>query len=221
MVTGQSKVFLCDFDGTISLSCLCDFLYSQFASCGLKYTELWTQGIIGTREEIETTFRYITASRGEMEKALDTISIDSEFPRFYQYCRENNLELFIVSDSLEWAIRYVLARAGVNDIQVIANQIIFEEKGYRFDFPYFNPASPKAGVHKLDIAEKFKAEGKYVYQIGDGRTDFEATQAVDFIFARDALWDFCRKNNLPSFHYDDFSDILNYLKDPTHDSQSD
>lgn len=212
----QSKVFLCDFDGTISRSCLCDFLYSRFASCGLKYTELWEQGIIGTKEEIETTFRYIQATRVEMEEALDSISIDPGFKQFYDYCRKNGFTLAIVSDSLEWAIRYVLGRAGITDIRVMANQIFFEEKGYHFDFPYFDPASPKAGVFKLGIARKYKAEGKMVYQIGDGRTDFEATQAADFIFARDALWEFCLENRLPAFQYEDFSGILNYLKDPNH-----
>ncbi len=212
MTNSPSKTILCDFDGTISRTCLCDFLYGQFASCGMKYTEMWTAGKIGTREEIDSTFQYISASREEMEKALDIVELVPGFSQFYNHCREAGDELIIVSDGLEWAIRYMIAKAGVTDIRVMANRIFFEEQGYRFEFPYFNPVSPKAGVHKLSIARKFKDAGQRVYLIGDGRTDFEATQAADFVFARDALWDYCRENGIPSFHYEDFFDILDYVK---------
>jgi 2,3-diketo-5-methylthio-1-phosphopentane phosphatase len=180
----------------------------------MKYSDLWAEGKIGTREEIESTFQYIHASRKEMEEGLDTIAIIPGFKEFYDYCRTMGFELIIVSDSLEWAIRYKLAKIGIEEIKVMANQITFEDKGFHFSFPYFSPASPKYGVCKLDVAQKYKKEGRKVYQIGDGRTDFEATQAAEFIFARDALWDYCRENHLLSFKYDDFFDILGYIRDP-------
>ena len=214
MTDSLPKTILCDFDGTITRACLCDFLYERFASCGLKYSDMWAEGKIGTKEEIETSFQFIKASREEMEQALKTIPMVPGFKQFYEFCKANAWELVIVSDSLEWAIRYVLGQAGITDIRVMANQIFFEGEGYRFDFPYFNPAAPKAGVRKLDVARRFKGEGKLVYLIGDGRTDFEATQAADFIFARDALWEYCLEKQLPSFHYEDFFDILQYAEHP-------
>jgi len=212
MTHNQPLTIMCDFDGTISPTCLCDFLYEKFAACGVQYSELWAQGMIGTREEIETTFQYISASRAEMEKALATVAMVPGFREFYDHCRTNGTELVVVSDGLEWAIRYMLSRVGVEDIQVMANQIFFENGGYRFNFPYFDPAAPKAGVYKKAIADQIKQGGGRVYLIGDGRTDFEAARAADFVFARDALWDYCQQHQLPARRYEDFFDILDYFQ---------
>jgi 2-hydroxy-3-keto-5-methylthiopentenyl-1-phosphate phosphatase len=214
MNSSSPKTFLCDFDGTISRTCLCDFLYSQFATCGLKYSDMWAEGKVGTKEEIETTFQFIHASRTEMEKALDTIEVVPGFKQFYETCREQGYNLIIVSDGLEWAIRYVIASVGVKDIQVMSNRIFFEGEKYRFEFPFYSLVSPKVGVYKLDIARNFKKDGRPVFLIGDGKTDFDAAQAVDFVFARDALWEFCQEKKLPSFHYENFFDILKYIEDP-------
>jgi 2,3-diketo-5-methylthio-1-phosphopentane phosphatase len=205
---------LCDFDGTITRQCLCDFLYEEFASCGLKYSEQWADGSIGTKEEIESSFQFIQASQQEMERALATVDVVAGFKEFYNFCRDNQLELIIVSDGLEWAIRYVLSRVGVVDIRVMSNRIFFEPQGFRFEFPYYNPEARQTGVCKRDIVEAFKAQGNHIVMIGDGRTDFEASQSADFVFARDALWEYCQVHNLPSYRYNDFFDILAYFKKP-------
>ena len=204
---------LCDFDGTITRACLCDFLYEEFASCGLKYSEQWAEGKIGTREEIESSFQFIRASRGEMESALATIEVVPGFKEFYDYCREQALPLTIVSDGLEWAIRYVLGRVGVTDIEVMSNRIFFEPQGFRFEFPYYNPEAVQTGVCKRDIVEAFKQKGERIIMIGDGRTDFDASRYADFVFARDTLWEFCREYKIPSRQFDNFFDILAVFQD--------
>jgi 2,3-diketo-5-methylthio-1-phosphopentane phosphatase len=147
-----------------------------------------------------------------MEQALQTVPVTPGFKEFYDYCRSEGLNLVIVSDGLDWAIRFLLSRIGIQEIEVLSNQIIFEEKGHRFNFPYYNEASPKVGVRKMDIALDFKKESQLVYLIGDGRTDFEAAKVVDFVFARDELWDFCKKHHLPSFQHHDFFEILDALQ---------
>jgi 2,3-diketo-5-methylthio-1-phosphopentane phosphatase len=205
---------LCDFDGTITRACLCDFLYKEFASCGLKFSELWAEGKIGTKEEIESSFQFIQASREEMERALASIEVVPGFEEFYQFCRDKGLELTIVSDGLEWAIRYVLSRVGVKDIRVMSNRIFFEPQGFRFEFPYYNPSAAQTGVCKRDIVDALKEKGERIIMIGDGRTDFEASRLADFVFARDALWDYCQEHHIPSWQYDNFFDILAYIQNP-------
>lgn len=205
---------LCDFDGTITRACLCDFLYGEFASCGLKFSELWAEGQIGTKEEIESSFQFIRATREEMESALATIEVVPGFKAFYDFCREQALSLTIVSDGLEWAIRYVLGRVGVTDIQVMSNRIFFEPGGFRFEFPYYNASAAQTGVCKRDIVDAFKQKGERIVMIGDGRTDFDASRLADFVFARDALWDYCQEHQLPSRQFENFFDILAFIQDP-------
>jgi 2-hydroxy-3-keto-5-methylthiopentenyl-1-phosphate phosphatase len=217
MANSPSTIFLCDFDGTISPTSLCDYLYKNFASCGMKYSDLWAQGKIGTREEIESSFGYIQASREDMEVALSKVSVVAGFKDFYTHCRNHQLDLIVASDGLEWAIRFVLKLAGVVEISVMANRIFFTEQGFQFDFPFFNPKSPRNGVYKLDIVENFRRQGKRVFLIGDGITDIEAAQSADFVFARDALWDHCRNQGIPSHQYQDFFEILAYIRNPEND----
>lgn len=212
MKNTQPTTIMCDFDGTISQLCLGDFLYEKFASCGLKYADLWAEGKIGTREEIISSFQHISASREEMEQVIETLPAIPGFKAFYDFCQSEDYNLIIVSDGLDWSIRYFLSQIGVKEIEVLSNQIIFEENGHRFNFPYYNEANPKSGVCKEDIAMEFKQSGQSVYLIGDGRTDFEAAKVVDFVFARDGLWDYCKEHNLPSFHYNDFFEIIDALQ---------
>jgi 2-hydroxy-3-keto-5-methylthiopentenyl-1-phosphate phosphatase len=214
MADFPSIVFLCDFDGTISPISLCDYLYKNFASCGMKYSDLWAQGKVGTREEIESSFKAIQASREDMEVSLSKVPVVAGFKDFYTYCQNHKLDLIVASDGLEWAIRYVLKMAGVVNISVMANRIFFTDRGFNFDFPYFNPKFPRSGVYKLDIVERIKGEGRRVFLIGDGITDIEAAQAADFVFARDALWEYCQKQKIPSHPYQDFFEILAYICDP-------
>lgn len=213
MAKRKSPTILCDFDGTITRACLCDFLYGEFASCGLKYSNLWGEGKIGTKEEIESSFQYIQASREEMEAALATVEIVPGFRDFYDYCRREGLELVIVSDGLDWAIRYVLSQVGVSDIRVMSNRIFFEPRGFRFEFPYYNPQAAQTGVCKGDIVERFKQAGETIVLIGDGRTDYDASRLADFVFTRDELWTYCQAHELPSIKFEDFRDILARFKD--------
>lgn len=205
---------LCDFDGTITRACLCDFLYKEFATCGLKFSDLWNEGKIGTKEEIESSFQFIQATREEMESALATIEVVPGFREFYDYCRARELPLTIVSDGLEWAIRYVLGCMGVTDIAVMSNRIFFEPQGFRFEFPYYNASAAQTGVCKRDIVETFKQKSERIIMIGDGRTDFDASHLADFVFARDALWDYCQVHHIPSRQFDNFFDILTDIQDP-------
>lgn len=212
MTSISSWIFLCDFDGTISRTGLSDFLYGKFASCGMKYSDLWAQDRIGTKEEIEKSFQHISASKEEMEIALSGVPLVKGFVEFYEFTRQQGLDLIVVSDGLEWAIRFVLAQAGIENIKVMSNRIYFEPEGFRFEFPYFDPSHPKIGVCKVNIVKKFKQAEKKVILIGDGKTDIDATHAVDFVFARDALWDYCQSQGIPSHPYRDFFDILDFIR---------
>jgi len=205
-------IVLCDFDGTISETSLSDFLYRKFASCGMMYSELWAEDRIGTIEEIENSFKCISASKEEMENALASVRLVSGFLDFYNFCHSNSLDLIIVSDGLEWAIRFVLERSDVRDIGIMSNQIYFRPDGFRFKFPYFDPEYPKIGVRKLNIVNRFKLQEKKVILIGDGKTDIEAAQAADYVFANNSLIDFCRNKNVPFFPFKNFHDILGTLE---------
>lgn len=209
----KPEIFLCDFDGTITASNLADFLYLRFASCGSKYSDLWAENKIGTREEIEQSFQHITATKEEMEAALAEIPIDPCFNNFVEVCQRRESELAIVSDGLEWAIRHVLHVNGISEQpNIFANKILFTKSGFEFDFPYYHPVNPLAGVYKPVVLNLFKRQGYRVVLVGDGKTDMDAALVADFVFARDNLLAFCIEKNIPAHAYHDFCTIINFLE---------
>ena len=205
--------FLCDFDGTVCPTQMMDFLYQRFAACGMEFAERWGRGEISTQEEIVSTFETVSASREEMEAALDTIEIDPHFPAFLQFCRNHNYSFAILSDGLEWYIDYILRGHGFPDIMIYANNIYFEEDGFRFSFPWHKPENPLRATSKPAIVRKYQEQGFTVAFIGDGKSDFDIVGVADVIYARGHLAEYCQSENISAISFIDFQDLLVKWKD--------
>lgn len=204
-------VVLSDFDGTIAED-LSEIIYSKFASVGLYYADLWSQGLISTPEEITRTFATVNASQSQLTQAIIQAHIDPDFPLFVKLCREKKYHVSIVSDGLEWSIRTLLAHHEVGDIDIYANQIHFVDGGYQFTFPWRDKRCPHSGVCKPLIIEKYHQQGKRVIYIGDGKSDREAIHFADFIYAKDQLLAYCRNEDVPAFGYQNFNSLIKALE---------
>jgi 2,3-diketo-5-methylthio-1-phosphopentane phosphatase len=203
-------VVLSDFDGTISED-LSTIIYSKFADVGMKYADLWSQGKLSTPEEIMMTFETIHASQSEIAQAVHQAEIDVGFPEFVRLCMKNNLEVAVISDGIEWAIRTVLEHNGVPEIQVFANQIHFIEGGFQFSFPWHHERCPHAGVCKPEIIDNFHKKGQRVIYIGDGRSDYQAIHEADIIYAKDQLLAYCQQHNVSAVPFQNFNNLINAI----------
>jgi 2-hydroxy-3-keto-5-methylthiopentenyl-1-phosphate phosphatase len=213
-MTGDGEVsfaILCDFDGTVCPTQMMDFLYQHFAASGMKFAEQWGRGEISTQEEIKSTFSTVRASREEMEAALDTIEIDPHFPAFLEFCRSHDYPIAIVSDGLEWYIDYILARHDIRGVDIYANQIHFEDEGFRFEFPWYDDETPMRGVCKPMIVRRYQESGRKVVYAGDGLSDFEVIGVADHIFARRKLARFAREQGIEFTEFNDCRDLLERL----------
>jgi 2,3-diketo-5-methylthio-1-phosphopentane phosphatase len=204
-------VVLSDFDGTVSQDLNC-MIYAKFASVGMYYADLWELGEISTPEEIKLTFETITASHSEIADEIRKADFDPHFVEFVRLCIEKGLEVAIVSDGLEWSIETVLSKHGVPKIDIYANQIFFEEDGFRFAFPWRDERYPHAGVCKPLVIKKFHAEGKRVIYIGDGRSDHDAIHDADVVYAKDQLLAYCQAENVPAIAYQNFNNLVDAIK---------
>ena len=204
-------VVLSDFDGTIAED-LSEIIYSKFASVGLYYADLWSQGLISTPEEITQTFATINASQSQLTGAVIQAHVDPDFSHFVELCRAKKYHVAIVSDGLELFIRTLLAHHGVEDIDIYANRIHFVNGGYEFSFPWRDKRCPHSGVCKPLVIEKFHQQGKQVIYIGDGKSDREAIHVADFIYAKDQLLGYCRKENVPAFEYENFNSLIKAIE---------
>lgn len=203
---------LTDFDGTVTTINVLDSLYEQFA--GLSYRihmERWNRGEISTMEEIEKIFSTVKASRQGMEAFLRTVNIDPGFKALLGYCREKTYPFAIVSDGLRWYIDYVLNTHGIEKTNVYAGDIFFEEEGFRFEYPWFDPAFPLRSTAKPVIVKEYQRRGHQVIFVGDGLSDVEAAEIADVVYAKDVLLEISRERGIEAREFEDLFDVYQDL----------
>ena len=211
----NSKIaVLSDFDGTITTNNVLNSLYGKFAPPSYRETlERWNRGEISTMEEIETVFATISASRVEMESFLDSVELDPGFPSLLNYCLEAGIKFVIVSDGLVWYIEYIMRHQEIQEVEeVYACEIHFDQGGYRFSYPWFDPSTPMRSVSKSTIVRDYQSWGYKVVFIGDGVSDFEAAQVADIVYARDVLLDYTKDHGIQAREFSNMGDIIGDLE---------
>jgi 2,3-diketo-5-methylthio-1-phosphopentane phosphatase len=199
---------LSDFDGTVVLCNTIKEIYRRFAGplCQ-SYVDRWRRREISAQQELQGCFSTITATRAEMEAFLDTIPLAPGFAPFVCFCEQRHYPLVIASEGLRWAIEHILSRHGIVPQRVFANEIHFEAAGLRLSFPWHDPADPMSGVAKGAVVRRYQEAGSRVVYIGDGQTDEAAARVADWVFARAALLDYCRRHGIEAIPFDSFDDI--------------
>ncbi|MDX9864229.1 MAG: MtnX-like HAD-IB family phosphatase [Anaerolineaceae bacterium] len=209
--THPKIAILSDFDGTIAED-LSDILYRTFAECGMKYARMWAEGEIGTPEEIIKTFATVHASQEEMKTALRAARFDDSFRPFVAFCLQKGWEVAIVSDGLVWAIQTVLDFHHIPAVEIYANHIFFTGEGYTFEFPWFRPETPHAGVSKPAVLQRYRQAGYRIIFIGDGRSDKDVIGLTDVLFAKDELLALCRQAGVQAEPFERFVDVQQTLQ---------
>lgn len=204
---------LCDFDGTIATEDVTDSLLARFADPEWRAIEAdWKAGLIGSRECMARQVALIHATPDEIERHLASIEIDPDFAGFVRLCRTLGVPLTVVSDGIDYAIRFLLSRAGLGHVAVISNRLEQTSADtYRLRFPYANNScSAGSGTCKCAV-RSLHTPPRRALLIGDGASDFCAASEVDLVFAKDALLDHCRKVDAPHVACGDFAEAQSLL----------
>jgi 2,3-diketo-5-methylthio-1-phosphopentane phosphatase len=202
---------ICDFDGTIARVDVTDAVLGQFADPAWETVEKeWLEGAITARQCMERQVRMIDVPPARLDAFLATVPLTDGFAEFTRFCAAGGLDLLVVSDGMDYAIKRVLADNGLANIPVIANRLrVHGASRYRLDFPY-GAAGCRSGVCKCEVA---RAGGGDILLIGDGHSDICLADGAAFVLAKrdKPLHRHCRENGIPHAGYDDFFDILRFF----------
>jgi 2-hydroxy-3-keto-5-methylthiopentenyl-1-phosphate phosphatase len=209
---------ICDFDGTIALEDVTDSLLERFADESWKDVEAqWLAGKIGSRDCMAYQVRLIEADYERLNRYLDTVEIDPSFASFVDKCKKfDEINLHIVSDGIDYAIKRILANNGLSNLRVKANALVaLPGNRYRLEFPHSKPdCNVQAGTCKCAIAqmrgEKARSTSSTLL-IGDGLSDVCLASRANFVFAKHRLLDHCRENSIPHLPFATFSDVERQL----------
>lgn len=207
---------LCDFDGTIALDDTTDTLLERFARPGWEVLEAdWRQGRIGSHDCMAGQVALLDMDQRELDAHLAESVIDPAFAAFVKAAHSAGVHIEVLSDGLDYAIRTILARYGLDWMPVTSNRLEpAGEREWRLAFPNAsNVCRVASGTCKCARADKAQAARKQVLLIGDGASDFCVAGAADFVFAKGKLIAHCRTQDIPHAPIDGFADALDLLPD--------
>ncbi len=215
---GPRLQILLDFDGTLVEPNVAIVLVERFCPDGQRVAHEIDQelhaGHITLREAWARQVALLPPSR--LHEMTDFVA--REVPlrrgarRLLGLLREHNVPTAIVSGGLEFFIRPVLAREGL-EYPLFADGIEYDgEARLRVVHPYGHPTCRLCGICKANVALRFGAPGVSTVFIGDGSTDKYAAEVAEIVFARHRLQEYCARANVPFFPFDDFDPVTNRLE---------
>ncbi len=199
---------LCDFDGTISVDDTVEGILDRFGKPEWREIDrAMAEGEYGSREARQRQTTLMQAGQADVEAYLQTVSIDPGFPAFLAETSRAGLPLTIVSDGYDIAVKQVFARHGIENLDVLANGLLFQSSGCAVEFPFTDPdCAIEAGLCKCSAMGRLRNRKSVL--IGDGFSDFCTAGAADFVFAKGELAVHCRSENIPYVRFERFEELV-------------
>lgn len=214
MIKGRFKIFL-DFDGTITQNDVGEEIFRKFLDKDVanEIVENLLNDKISSRECWE---KLCKATPAIEKQALDSFillqEVEPTLHRFIEFCDKNNLELFVLSDGFDYYIDQILKRENLTHLKVYSNKLILDEKGKLIpSFPFYNSDCKSTANCKRNHIIDNSGEEDFTVFIGDGNSDKDPIQYVDFIFAKKDLLKYCEVNRITYFSFKDFDDVIERL----------
>ena len=189
----MTPFLVCDFDGTVCLADVGDRFFEHFTPPARRaewqaLIHGYETGAIGSRECLTREAALLTLAREDAEAFADGFHADPGFARLHDACVAQGIGIAVVSDGLDVYIRRILARAGLHDVEVLANRAVFEPGGaLRPEFPWAGLGCGRCGNCKGYHVKRLQDAHHPVVMIGDAHSDVCGALAADRVFARPIL----------------------------------
>ena len=206
-------VILSDFDDTASSHNTAELLLTRYASSiWRELRQRFRNGEITLREYQEQAFASVTQSRESLQQYVcQEAVLRNGFVDLVLYCRQNSIELAIVTYGLDFYVEALLKKYGIEDVPYYAVETNFTGGEIGYTYRYTTPGCNAWGNCKCRVLEKYRQEGHEIFYAGDGTSDACPAAKSDFVFARAHLLRCCQQNNIPHRELSDFYDVINEL----------
>jgi HAD superfamily phosphoserine phosphatase-like hydrolase len=204
---------LLDFDGTATPRDVGGSLLGHFArdDSWRVIDNDYVNGRIGSRVAYRLLENVLDGDPEQWERwALATTELDPGLPGLVELSRRAGWTLEILSDGLDFYIRALLRRAGL-EVPFRASRVLRSEPAPRIRTPYMNPLCGRCGTCKADRVAELASAGHTVVYIGDGYSDLCAGPRAHRLFATGVLAEHCREGGIPHERFDDLDDVTRAL----------
>ena len=201
-----------DFDGTITPVDTTDRILSRLAPPAWETIEReWTSGRITASRCMREQIALLDVSLAEIDAVLDAIPLSPGFVETIAWAEARRLPVTIVSDGVDYFIRRILSRHGLDRLDVVANRLVEGTASrWRLAQPFGRPGCG-SGVCKCMTVEALAGDETIVF-VGDGRSDFCVSAKADLLFATGRLQAHCRAEDISFIPFTHFTDVLAALR---------
>jgi 2,3-diketo-5-methylthio-1-phosphopentane phosphatase len=171
-------------------------------------------GELTLKDYQEIAFRKIRVGRETMQSYVkQNANLRPHFGEMVSYCQERGIPVAVVSAGLDFYIEALLEQEGFPNVPVYAVSTAFSDAGISFNYHHARAGKEHLGNSKGLVVERYRNQGYHVFYIGDGRSDFEAAERADVVFAHRVLAQECRRQSIPYLPFAHFGDVLAALQE--------
>lgn len=204
------KVFI-DFDGTITKQDIGENMFLKFGNASKAYQiiDRWINKEITSTESWQLLCDTIEVfDKAAFDEFINEIEIDEYFVSFYNYCLQNDIEVFVLSDGLDYYIKKFFEKYLLKDLKFFSNLFTIDANNKIIPkFIYQDEECKLCANCKRNHIIENSADDEFTIYIGDGYSDTCPAQYVDYLFAKNSLLKFCEKNRISYFPFNNFNDI--------------
>jgi 2,3-diketo-5-methylthio-1-phosphopentane phosphatase len=206
----SARTLVVDFDGTITEQDVLDEIAQRFGDMDVyqEVDEALDRNGMTLHEVLRREFEPVTAPVDDVvDWVLAHTRVRAGFRDLVELARREGWRVVVVSSGFESLIRPVLQREGVDDLELISNEVDPDPSGWRIRFFDEGVCEVCGQACKRSTVQAVAPEGELVY-IGDGYSDLCAAELADRVFARRELEAYLSERNAPFTHFDDFRDVV-------------
>jgi len=208
------KIFV-DFDGTITRQDVGEAIFNKFGDS--SRVDSIIKNLLEDKISSKQCWDELCESAGpvnlnELIDFINTMEIDKSFVSFAEFCNDNNLEMYVLSDGFDFYIDKVFEKNRIDRIKYYSNKLIVDTEGrLSAEYPSFDTDSPTSANCKKNHIINHSSDEDYTIYIGDGNSDKDAAQYCDFIFAKKDLARFCSMERISFYPFNNFDDVKNKI----------
>jgi 2,3-diketo-5-methylthio-1-phosphopentane phosphatase len=207
------RMFVSDFDGTITEKDVANLILDKYAyPQWLEIEKEYKARKIGTREAINREFALVKASREELTAFVDeAASLDPHFKEFLGFLGDTGEKLEIVSEGLDFYIRFLLKKWGL-DLPLRTNRTSFKGRMMNIAYPHRDPRCSLCGTCKMGRVLELRGKGYEVVYFGNGYSDICPALEADKVFAKGQLTVLCEEEDREFMPFNDFGDVVKEVR---------
>lgn len=211
------RVF-CDFDGTACQTDVGNEFFRRFSrGASAEVVEQYRAGDISGAECLIREAELVSHVEREIaDRFASEFQLDTSFVEFVRFCERRAVPITVLSDGLDFYIRRLLQRAGVQNIPFYANSAQFSDNGSDVKFsvtlPYYDVECVRCANCKCNHVLTRSADEDVIVYIGNGRSDGCPVRYADIVFAKQSLVSMCQRQNITYHEFSTFHDIISTME---------